>query len=188
MVKQEKFGHMCKERMVEEVLSHFEEHPNFFITSYMGLSNSELELLRRTLRKSSSSYFVVKNAIFKVVLDKLKVKDSMQYVEGGIGISVSGDDILSTCKILVNFSKEHGKLQIKSGYLEGKNITLDRIKELASLPTRDLLLARAVGGIKGPITGFVNVLGGILRKFVYVVDAIKTSKEKAGGEKTAATA
>ena len=51
--------------------------------------------------------------------------------------------------------------------------------ELASLPPRNVLLGQVVGGIKSPITGFVRTLGGIIRKFVYVVDAVKTNKEKA---------
>jgi large subunit ribosomal protein L10 len=49
---------------------------------------------------------------------------------------------------------------------------------LAALPSKEILLGRVVGGIKAPITGFVNTLAGVIRKFVYVVDAIKTSKEK----------
>jgi large subunit ribosomal protein L10 len=50
---------------------------------------------------------------------------------------------------------------------------------MAALPSREVLLAMVVGGIKAPITGFVFVLSGIIRKFVYVVDAVKASKEKA---------
>lgn len=176
MVKQEKFGRICKERMIDEIVSRFEKRPNFIVTNYMGLSNQELELLRRSLRKTSSSYFVVKNAILKIVFDKLKLEGPNQAVDGGVGISLSGEDVISTCRALVNFAKEHNKLQIKTAVFDGKGISLERIKELASLPTREVLLARVVGGIKSPITGFVNVLSGVLRKFVYVVDAIKTKK------------
>lgn len=175
-MKQEKLGKLCKERMIDEITARFEDHPNFIVTSYMGLSNHELELLRRTLRKASSNYFVVKNAILNIVFDKLKLKDNRPKVEGGVGISLSGDDLISTCKALVNFAKEHNKLEIKTAVFEGKTVSADRIKELAGLPPREVLLARVVGGIKSPITGFVNVLGGVLRKFVYCLDAIKNSK------------
>lgn len=175
-MKQEKLGKLCKERMIDEIMARFEGHPNFIVTSYMGLSTQELELLRRSLRKASSSYFVVKNAILNIVFDKLKLKDTRPAVEGGVGISLSGEDLISTCKALVNFAKDHNKLQITTAVFDGRAVSADRIKELARLPSKEVLLAQVVGGIKSPITGFVNVLGGILRKFVCVVDAIKNKK------------
>ena len=177
MMKEDKFGKMCKELMVNEIVSRFKERPNFFLTSYMGSGAQELELLRRSLKKSSSRYFVVKNSILKVVFDKRKLDEMSPFVDGGVGISLSGEDAISTCKTLVNFSKDHEKFKVKAGRIDGRNISAERIRELARLPARDVLLALVVGGMKSPITGFVNVLGGVLRKLVYVVDAIKVSKE-----------
>lgn len=178
LTAQEKFGKISKEGMVKELVRQFKDHPNFVITSYMGSSVSDLEQLRRNLKKNSADYFVVKNSILKVVFDKMKLAEEVSKIEGGMGISLSGDDIVSTCRVLVNFSKDHDKFKIKGAIVDGKSITTDRVKMLASLPTREVLLAHVVGGIKSPITGFVNTLSGILRKFLYVVDAIKVSKSK----------
>jgi large subunit ribosomal protein L10 len=94
-----------------------------------------------------------------------------------MGVSFSGKDIVATAKVLVNFSKANNKFVIKGAVVDGKVMTLDEVKALASLPSREVLLSQVVGGIKSPITGFVNTLGGILRKFVYAVDAIKTKKQ-----------
>ena len=176
MAKETKFGKICKERMLDEVARRFKGHPNFFITSYMGLSAYELELLRRGLKKTSSNYFVVKNSALRIVFDKLKLSIAAPQIEGGVGISLSGQDIISSCKALVNFTKEHDKFKVKCGVFDGKIMPYERVRELASIPSKEILLARVVGGIKSPITGFVNVLAGFLRKFVYVVDAIKTKK------------
>lgn len=176
MVTQEKFGKLCKERMVKELLDQFEENPNFIITSFMGSSVADLESLRRNLRKADSSYVVVKNSILKVILTKLKLEEEMSSIGSGMGVSFSGEDVISTCKVLVSFSKDHDKFKIKSARIDGKLFEVDKIKHLASLPPRNVLIAQVVGGMKSPITGFVNVLGGVLRKFVYVVNAIKTSK------------
>jgi len=178
MVTMDKFGKLCKERMMEEVLLRFTNHPNFIITSFMGSSTSDLESLRRTLKKTSSNYFVVKNSILRLIFGKLKLEEDIAKIDGGMGISLCGDDPVATCNILVTFAKTHDKLKIKGGIVDGKRLSSDRIKELAGLPPKGILLARVVGGIKSPITGFVNTLSGVLRKFVYVVDAIKTSKEK----------
>jgi large subunit ribosomal protein L10 len=172
------YGKLTKERMINELLSDIRERPNFFITNYMGSSVADLENMRKSLRASSSTYFVVKNSILNVVLDQLKIEGAKSLVDGGIGVSLSGGDYLATSKALVNFAKTHEKFKIKGAYIEGELIGADRINQIASLLSKEALLARVVGGIKAPITGFVMVLSAVIRKFVYAVDAIKKSKEK----------
>ncbi|MDO8525643.1 MAG: 50S ribosomal protein L10 [Candidatus Omnitrophota bacterium] len=179
MVTTEKFGKLCKEKMMEEILLRFTKHPNFVITSFMGTSTGNIEQLRRNLKKSQANYFVVKNSILKLIFNKMKLEEEAGKVEGGMGISLCGEDVAAACNLLVNFSKTNDKFKIKGAVIEGKRLSVDRVKELAGLPPRNVLLGRVVGGIKSPITGFVNTLGGIIRKFVYAVDAIKTSKVKA---------
>jgi len=178
VIAQEKLGKLCKDVMVREIVAQIKNHPNFIITGYMGTSVADMEALRKSLKKTSSDYMVVKNSILKVVFDQLKLESEISKIDGGMGLSLSGDDIISTCKVLVNFSKTHDKFKIKGAIVDGKPIPTEKVAQLASLPSREVLLAQVVGGIKAPITGFVNVLGGILRKFVYVVDAIKVSKSK----------
>ena len=178
-MKKTGYGKLTKEKMVKELLADIKEQQNFFITNYMGSSVSDLDNVRKSLRPLKASYFVVKNSIFNVVLEQLKIEDAKKLVDGGVGISLSGEDYLATTKVLVNFAKTHEKFKIKGAYIDGQLIDADRIKAIANLPSKEVLLAQVVGGIKAPITGFVMVLGGIIRKFVYVVDAVKASKEKA---------
>jgi len=180
MVKKDKFGKLCKEKMVDELTDMIDGHPNFIITSYMGSSVSDLEQVRKDLKPASGSYIVVKNSILRVILNEKKLEDMKSLVDGGVGISFSGQDIISTCKILVNFSKTHDKFKIKGGIVDGKSMSQAEVKRLASLPSREILIAQVVTGIKSPITGFVHTLSGIIRKFVCVVDAIKNSKQGAG--------
>jgi len=178
MATKEKLARRCKERMVEELLARFNDHPNFVITSYMGSSVSDLETLRRNLRKSSADYFVVKNAILRIIFNRLKLESEASKIDGGMGILLSGEDVISTCKALVTFANAHEKFKIKGAIIDGKSVPTDRVKQLAAIPSKNVLLSLVVGGIKSPITGFVNTLGGILRKFVCVVDAVKSSKQK----------
>jgi large subunit ribosomal protein L10 len=173
------YGKLVKDRMINEILTDLKERPNFFITNYMGSSVSDLDNVRKSLKVSKSSFFVVKNSILNVVLDQMKLEEAKKLVDGGVGVSLSGDDVIATCKVLVNFAKTHEKFKIKGAYVDGKLLTTDKIKEMASLPSKEVLLAQVVCGIKAPITGFVMVLGGVIRKFVYVVDAVKGAKEKA---------
>lgn len=173
------YGKLCKDRMINEILSDLKERPNFFITDFMGSSVSDLESVRKSLRPAKGVFLVVKNSMMNVVLDQLKMEDVKPFIDGGVGLSLSGEDIIATSKVLVNFSKTHEKFKIKGAVIDGKIVAVDKIKEMASLPTKDVLLAQMVRGMKAPITGFVGVLGGVIRKLVYVVDAVKTSKEKA---------
>lgn len=173
------YGKLCKDRMIGEILSDIKERPNFFITNFMGSSVSDLENVRKSLRPTKGTYFVVKNSMINVVLDQLKLEEAKKLIDGGVGIGLSGDDIIATSKVLVNFSKTHEKFKIKGAVIDGKLVAADKVKEMASLPSKEVLLAQVVGGMMAPITGFVSVLGGVLRKFVYVVDAVKVSKEKA---------
>ncbi|MFA6142397.1 MAG: 50S ribosomal protein L10 [Candidatus Omnitrophota bacterium] len=177
MIAVDKFGKLCKEKMITELLLRFEKHPNFIITSYMGSSTQDLELLRRDLKKTKSQYFVVKNSMLKLAFGKMKLEEESAKIEGGIGISFIGDDVVACCSVIALFAKSHDKLKVKGAVIDGKRMSVENVNRLASLPPRNVLLARAIGGMKSPITGFVNVLGGVVRKFVYVVDAIKNSKE-----------
>jgi len=177
MIAVDKFGKLCKEKMITELLVRFEKRPNFIITSYMGSSTQDLEALRRDLKKVQAQYFVVKNSIIKLAFGKMKLEEESAKIEGGIGISFAGDDIVASCSVIALFAKAHEKFKIKGAVIDGKRVSTENVNRLASLPPRNVLLSQVVGGIKSPITGFVNVLGGVVRKFVYVVDAIKNSKE-----------
>lgn len=173
------YGKLCKDRMIGEIVNDLKERPNFFITNYMGSSVSDLESVRKNLRPSKGSFFVVKNSMMNVVLDQLKLEEVKKLIDGGVGISLSGEDVIAASKVLVNFAKTHEKFKIKGAVIDGKLIAVDKINRMASLPTREVLLAQVVRTMKAPITGFVGVLGGLLRKFVYVVDAVRSGKEKA---------
>ena len=178
MIKKEKLARRCKEQMVDEIVSRLEKNPNFFITYYMGLSTSDIEGLRRSLRKSQSSYFVVKNSVFKVVLDRIKRPEAASFIASGIGLSVCGEDSIVASKALMAFANSNSKFKVKAAFIDGKLLDEGTIKRMSCLPSKEALLAQVIGGIKSPITGFVMVLSGALRKFVYTVDAIKVKKEK----------
>jgi large subunit ribosomal protein L10 len=80
--------------------------------------------------------------------------------------------------MLVNFSRDHKLLKIKGAMLDGAVIAPDRINELALLPPREVLIARVVGGIKAPISNFVNLLQANLRSLVSVLNNIHKKKEE----------
>src|SRR3990167_6180123 len=119
-MEQQGYGKLVKDRMIKEILADIKEKPNFFIANYMGSSVADLDQVRRSLKGSQSSFFVVKNSILNVVLDQLKLEDVKKLVDGGVGVSLSGSDVIAASKALVNFAKTHDKFKIKGAVIDGK--------------------------------------------------------------------
>ncbi len=77
----------------------------------------------------------------------------------------------------MSLQKKHDKLEIKVGIVDGKIIGIEEIKELASLPSKEVLIAQTLGGLNAPISGFANVLQGTIRNLVYALNAVKEKQE-----------
>lgn len=181
---EEKFGRATRELMLKETEEALRANPSFIITNYLGLKVCDMEELRKSLKKISVRYMVVKNSICKKVFENLKLSDFLKDIEGGIGIGLlRGDvDAASVSKVMIDFSKKKEALKLRSALIDGEYVSSDTIKKLATLPPRDILLSMVLQAMQGPITGFVGVLGGLLRKFLYAVSAIKDKKGKEGGQ------
>ena len=166
-------GKECKDYMVKDLQVKFLKDKNIFITSYIGLSAEDLNQLRLMLRKISSQYLVVKNSITKRALRESEMDELAEFIKGSVGLAFGGEEPISAIKALVNFAKSHEKLDIRTGCLNGEILDKGRITELSALPSRKELLFKLTCLMNSPITGFVNVLAGTLRSFVYVIQAYK---------------
>ncbi|OGW75238.1 MAG: 50S ribosomal protein L10 [Omnitrophica bacterium RBG_13_46_9] len=175
---EKKFGLSTKKYMFDELEKLFVSFPNFIVTNYKGLRSSEIETLRKTLNKLSSEYFVVKNSIAMRVLAQRKLEGLDQFMKGEVGIGFT-NDIMSVSKTLVDFSKNNPLLRVSCACIDGKVEGSERIKYLAMLPPREVLIGMALGYMKSPITGFTGVLKNLLKNIVYVINEIK---DKRGGK------
>ncbi|KKW32601.1 MAG: 50S ribosomal protein L10, partial [Candidatus Uhrbacteria bacterium GW2011_GWA2_52_8d] len=97
-------------------------------------------------------------------------------LEGSILTTIGFDDEVAAAKLIAEFAKDRETIQILGGILEGKFVGSDAIKQLATLPSREQLLAMLVRSLNAPISGFVHVLAGNLRSLVYVLNAIRAAK------------
>jgi large subunit ribosomal protein L10 len=88
------------------------------------------------------------------------------------------DDAVAPARILSKFAKDHEKLSLKGGFMDGKLITVQDIKAMANLPSREVLLGKMLGSMKSPITGIVRVLAGPASKLVYALNAVAQAKGK----------
>ncbi len=174
--EQVKPGRLLKQHMIEEIATRLKDATNLFVTECGRLSNKQLQDLRKRLKKAPSNYMVVKNSMCATALKKIGLEDLRQLIKGTCGVSFSTADPITTSKILVDFTKENENLQLQGAYIDGKVVATDTIKQLATIPPREILLARLVSSINSPISGMVGALSAVIRKLVYTLVAIKDKK------------
>lgn len=166
-----------KVREVERLSDRLEKAKSLVFSDYRGLKVSEMNELRSRLRKSDSSFKVVKNRLMKRALAARGLDSLAGYLSGPTAIAASNADPVNPAKVLVEFAKAHEHLVLKGGILGGKILARSDIEALAKLPTRDELLSRALASLMAPANNFVSVLAALPRKLVYALNAIKETKQ-----------
>ena len=138
-----------KAEVVSEIKNNIENAKSVVLFDYRGLTDSEIKELRNKLRDNNASYKVYKNTLTKRAMDELNI-DFSEYLSGPSAISF-GSDELSIVKVINDFSKDHDKLVLKAGIVDGKIATVDDLKQYASMPSRDGLLTMLAAGMMGTI-------------------------------------
>jgi len=155
---------------VKNLTEKFKSMKGLILTEYHGLSVDEISELRSKLRPTKSEYAVVKNTLSEIALKAVGI-DSGNYFVGPTALVIETEDIVSPAKVVMDFAKDHAKLKVKAGFIEGKFVDASVIIKLSSLPSREVLIAKMLGSMNAPITGFVNVLAANIRGLVNVLDA-----------------
>ena len=165
-----------KQIIIKDTIAKFRESSGIIITDFQGLSVKQIDKIRRELEKVGAEYKVVKNTLSKRVLDELKINDDMKsYFKGVTGL-IFAKDYVSAIKVLTEFMKENENMKIKGGYIEHKSYTLDEIKEISKLSSKEELIAKFVMLLNQPLNRLVNALSSPKRKIVYVLKAISEKK------------
>lgn len=172
----------AKEQVIQELTTSLAEAESVYITDLTGLNVEKVTILRRQLRAESAECKVVKNTLTRFAMQNAGLPDLGAYLEGPTALIISKDPV-APAKVLVDFGKQNeDRPRIKGGLLTGAVIAAGQVQELASLPSRDELIARAVRGIAAPITGLVFSLSGVLGNLVRVLAAVSAQKESGGSE------
>lgn len=146
-------------------------------TNYEGLTHKQIEGLKKTIKPLEGEYVVAKNSLVTRSLDDNKIKLSQDHVlQGPTGTLFIYNDIVSPLKALAKLIKELNLPAVKFGIMDGDFITNDQVMKLSSLPTREVLLAQLVGGLKSPISGLHRALNWNLQKLVLTLNAVVATK------------
>jgi large subunit ribosomal protein L10 len=172
------FSRVSKELIIAEIEKEIKKSPTFFVMRHDSVPAANIDKLRAKLRATQTRYLVVKNTLGQKAFERAKLKDVSAAILGACGLAFTGGDPALSSKALMEFAKENESFKVQAGYLNGRLVGADEVKTLAMLPSRDVMLARVVGTIQAPISGFVSVLAGTLRKVVTALDAIAKKKSQ----------
>jgi len=165
-----------KQQIVNEIKEKLQRAGAIVLVDYRGLNVEEVTELRKRFREAGADYKVYKNTLMTRAFNELENESLIPYLTGPNAIALGYDDPVAPAKILADFAKDHDKLEIKAGIVDGKFIDVDGVKTLASLPSKEVLVAQVLGGLNSPITGLVSVLQGNIRNLVYALNAISEQK------------
>ena len=165
-----------KQEIVSGLVEKFKEAKSYVLADYRGISVEQDTELRNALRKAGVEYRVIKNTLSRLAFKEIGVEGLDEYLVGPTAFAMSTTDVVAPAKVMAEFAKKYEKLEIKAGVVEGKAIDAKGVAALADLPSKEVLVARVLGSLNAPITGFVNVLNGNLRGLVCALNAIHEKK------------
>ena len=167
-----------KQAQLEEIKKVLAEAKSAVLVDFIGLTVAEDTELRRKVREAGASYTVYKNTLISIAAKENGIEGLDPVLAKNTAICSSAEDAVAACKVICDFVKDHKKMQLKAGVVEGKVVTVDEVKAVAALPPKEVLVAKMLGSLNAPISGLVRTLNGTAAKIVYVLDAVREQKEK----------
>ncbi len=167
-----------KQGVVEKLHAAWLEANAGVVTHYRGLSVAEMGELRRSLTQSGVSLQVVKNTLARRAAEGTDFASAEDLFSGPTAIAFGAEPVAMS-RALSDFAKQHEALQILGGVLDGKRIEATDIRALASLPPRDVLLAKMLGSMVSPISGLVRALSEVPASLVRTLAAVRDQRQAA---------
>jgi len=164
--------------VIEEVAAQVATAQSIIIAEYRGLDVASVTVLRKTARESGVYLRVLKNSLARRAVAGTPFEGLSEQLTGPLIYGISADPA-AAAKVLNDFSKTNDKLIIKAGSLPGNVLSLDGVKALASLPSREELLSKLLGTMQAPIAQFVRTLNEVPTKFVRGLAAVRYQKAEA---------
>ena len=153
-----------KQQAVAELAERIRNSVAGVIVDYKGITVEDDTKLRKELRESGVKYTVVKNTLIKRAAEQAELNGIEDVLNGTSAIATSDEDYVAAARILQKFADKHENFTVKTGYLDNEVISLEKIKSLAKLPSREVLLANVLGAFQAPIASFARAVQAIVDK------------------------
>jgi large subunit ribosomal protein L10 len=166
-----------KSVIIDEIQKLHTESVATFLVEYKGLNVADMQGLRKHLRGDLGVVKVAKTTLMKRALKGVDgIEDFSKHLKTQVGLVFAKGEVSTIAKKLVNFAKDHELMQIISGFFETKTLSKKEIETLATLPSRELLLAQLAGTLQAPIAALVRLFYTLLARLVYVLQQISEKK------------
>jgi large subunit ribosomal protein L10 len=171
-----------KEQLLEQYENGLAQAPHAFLLGYQGITVPQVTELRNRVRNSGGEYVVVKNTVALRAIDSKALEQLKDHFVGPTAVVFSAKDPVALAKALTDSVKDMPALQFKAGLVEGRAIAAEQIKDIASLPSREELIAKLLFLLQSPIIRFARVLAAVPQSFVMVLDQIRIKREEQAPE------
>lgn len=168
-----------RQATVEALSAQLRGSPNLYVTDFSGLNVLRMTEFRRRLRAAGVEYIVVKNTLAQRALAANAVTGLDQHLKGPTGLVLAGNDPVAAAKVITDFAKEFERPAIKVGLVDGKAVTSDQVKRLASLPSREQLLSQLAGAFQAPLAQLAGAMNGLLYQVVGALEALRSQRSAA---------
>lgn len=158
-----------KKQLVSTISEKIKNSQSTILVDYRGLTVSEVTELRKSLRDAGIEFKVYKNSMVVRAAEENDLNELAEHLTGPTAIAFSNEDVVAPAKILNDFAKKHEALEIKAGVIEGRIASLEEVKALAELPSREGLLSMVLSVLQAPI-----------RNFALATKAVAEQKEEQG--------
>jgi large subunit ribosomal protein L10 len=167
-----------KQQFVKELSEKIRGSVTGVLVEYKGLTVAQDRELRAKLRESGATYAVIKNSLLSRAFKEAGYDGMDDTFVGTTAIALSAEEMAAPAKALSEFAKKNKFFKIKAGFVDGNALDAAGVERLASLPSKEVLIAQVLGGLNAPISGLVTVLNGNIRGLAVALNAIKEQKEK----------
>jgi len=151
--------------------------PHVFLVDFSGVTVPQATDLRNRLREAGGQYVVIKNRIARRAVEGQALDGIKDRFQGPTAAAFGDGDAVSIAKALTEFAKDVPALEFKGGLVDGQTVEASDIEEIASLPSREELIAKVLYLMQSPVSRLVRTLAEMPRRFVVAMDQIRQAKE-----------
>ena len=150
-----------KQEVIDEIKEKLEKAQSAVVVDYIGITVAQADAMRKKLREANVDYTVYKNTLVSRAVEGTKYEALKEVLSGPSAFAISYDDAIAPARVINGIIKEYKKMEFKAGVIEGTFYNADGVKAIATLPSREELIAKFMGSIQSPVSKAVRTLQAI---------------------------
>jgi large subunit ribosomal protein L10 len=167
-----------KALVIDELVSQLSRAKLAILTDYRGLTVTGLQTLRASLRQNNAEFRIAKNTLTRIAAERAGIDGLLPMLDGPLALVLAYEDIVAPSKTISDFARSSRILTIKGAVLDNKIISAQAVEDLATLPSREELLAKLLGLLNSPAQRLVTVINAPIQSLARVISAYGEKQEE----------